>query len=124
MMTLNNINLLEKFRELKARPHTKSGFNAVVISETSPHRLGITSEGYPIFFIACSSSERVSDINLRLFKVLFNRRCTISDTTTESDIQGTFSMQKVIIKYKAFIISNIIVLYFLLRDKLGTKSNA
>lgn len=91
-MTLNNINLLEKFRELKARPHTKSGFNAVVISETSPHRLGITSEGYPIFFIACSSSERVSDINLRLFKVLFNRRCTISDTTTESDIQGTFSI--------------------------------
>lgn len=91
-MTLNNINLLEKFRELKARPHTKSGFNAVVISKTSPHRLGITSEGYPIFFIACSSSERVSDINLRLFKVLFNRRCTISDTTTESDIQGTFSI--------------------------------
>ena len=92
MKTLNNINLLEKFRELKARPHTKNGFNAVVISKTSPHRLGITSEGYPIFFIACSSSERVSDINLRLFKVLFNRRCTISDTTTESDIQGTFSI--------------------------------
>ena len=92
MIPLNNINLLEKFRELKARPHTKSGFNAVVISKTSPHRLGITSEGYPIFFIACSSSERVSDINLRLFKVLFNRRCTISDTTTESDIQGTFSI--------------------------------
>lgn len=33
-------------------------------------------------------------------------------------------MQKVIIKYKAFIINNIIVLEFLLRDKLGTKSDA
>ena len=94
MKTLNNINLLEKFRELKARPHTKNGFNAVVISKTSPHRLGITSEGYPIFFIACSSSERVSDINLRLFKVLFNRRCTISDTTTESDIQVKFTKSR------------------------------
>lgn len=92
MKTLNNINLLERFRELKARPHTEDGFNVVSISETSPHRLGITPEGYPIFFIACSSSERVSDIILRLFKVLFNRQCTISDTVTGSDIQDTFSI--------------------------------
>lgn len=92
MKTLNNINLLEKFRELKARPHTEDGFNVVSISETSPHRLGITPEGYPIFFIACSSSERVSDIILRLFKVLFNRQCAISDTVTGSDIQDTFSI--------------------------------
>ncbi len=92
MKTLNNMNLLEKFRELKARPHTEDGINAMSISETSSHRLGITSEGYPIFFIACSSSERVSDIRLRLFKVLFNRQCTISDTITGSDIQNTFSI--------------------------------
>lgn len=92
MMTLNNINLLEKFRELKARPHIEKGFNAVVISETSPHRIGITPEGYAIFFIACSSSERVSDINLKLFKVLFNRQCAISDTVTDSNIQDTFSI--------------------------------
>lgn len=92
MKTLNNINLLERFRELKARPYTEDGFNVVSISETSPHRLGITPEGYPIFFIACSSSERVSDIILRLFKVLFNRQCTISDTVTGSDIQDTFSI--------------------------------
>jgi len=92
MKTLNNINLLERFQELKARPYTEDGFNVVSISETSPHRLGITPEGYPIFFIACSSSERVSDIILRLFKVLFNRQCTISDTVTGSDIQDTFSI--------------------------------
>lgn len=35
-----------------------------------------------------------------------------------------FSLKKVIIKYKAFIINSIIVLEFLLRDKLGTKSDA
>lgn len=73
-MTLNNINLLEKFRELKARPHTKSGFNAVVISETSPHRLGITSEGYPIF------SSLV--LHLNVFQILtfdFSKSCSIAD---------------------------------------------
>lgn len=90
MRTLNKINLLEKFRELKARPRTEDGFNAVVVFETSSHRIGITPEGYPIFFIACSSSERMSDINLRLFKVLFNRHCKISDS--DFDVEGVFSI--------------------------------
>lgn len=92
MRTLNNINLLEKFRELKARPRTEDGFNAVAVFETSSHRIGITPEGYPIFFIACSSSERISDINLRLFKVLFNRQCNISDSDSGFDVESTFSI--------------------------------
>lgn len=92
MKTLNNINLLEKLRELKARPATEVGFNAVCLTENSPHHLGITPEGFPIFFIACSSSDRVSDINLRLFKVSFNRQCAITDSNTGADIQDTFSI--------------------------------
>lgn len=91
IMTLNNIDLVEKFKGLEARPQTNDGFNAIAL-DASSHRLGITSEGYPIFFIACSSSERVSDINLRLFKVLFNRQCIIADSSTGNIIQGTFSI--------------------------------
>ena len=84
--------MFDKFKELKTRPHTKIGINAIPISESSPHRLGITSEGYPIFFIACSSFERISDISLQLFKVLFNRQCTISDAKIGVETQGTFSI--------------------------------
>lgn len=89
---MNDNDLIEKFRELKSRPLVEDGFNAVAVSETSPHRIGITQEGYPIFFIACSSSERISDINLKLFKVLFNRQCSISESDSGSDTQGIFSI--------------------------------
>lgn len=53
-----------------------------------------------------------------------NVTITCTENNSKSPCIFYFPMQKVIIKYKAFIISNIIVFYFLLRDKLGTKSNA
>ena len=92
MMNLNKTSLVQKFLELRTRPKPDGGFNAVSISDSYSHRLGITPEGYPIFFIECLPSGRVSDINLSLFKVLFNRQCSISDATTNSNIKGTFSI--------------------------------
>lgn len=120
MKTLNNINLLYQFRELKAQPHTEDGFNSVSISETSPHRLGITPEGYPIFFIACSSSERVSDISLRLFKVLFSRQCVISDTATGTSIQDTFSiiqLSSLNLDFQKYFLEVVYLLLYRLEDK-------
>ena len=76
----------------KTRPHAENGFNAVTISDDSTHRLGISPEGYPIFFIDCSTSDRVSDINLKLFKVLFNRQCNISDSNSDVSLDGVFSI--------------------------------
>lgn len=91
-MMMNNDNLVQKFLELKTRPHSEDGFNAVSISENFSHRLGISPNGFPIFFIECSTSDRVSDINLKLFKVLFNRKCSITDTDADLRIEGTFSI--------------------------------
>lgn len=116
----NNINLLNKFKELKTRPLTEVGFNAIALSESSPHRLGITPEGYPIFFISCSSFERVSDINLQLFKVLFNRQCTILDTKNGADIQGTFSiiqLSSLNSDFQKYFLEVIYLLLFRLNDK-------
>lgn len=92
MKMLNKAELIQKFLDLKTRPHTENGFNAVTISDDSTHRLGISPEGYPIFFIDCSTSDRVSDINLKLFKVLFNRQCNISDTNSDVSLDGVFSI--------------------------------
>lgn len=91
-MRLNKTDLIQKFLDLKARPIAGEGFNAISIADNSAHRLGISAEGFPIFFIECSSSDRVSDINLKLFKVLFNRQCTISDTEVDVQIKGVFSI--------------------------------
>lgn len=92
MRTFDKASLIQKFQDLKTRSIPEEGFNAVSISEDSTHRLGISPEGYPIFFIECSSSQRITDINLSLFKVLFNRHCSISDNDTSYEINGVFSI--------------------------------
>ena len=92
MKTFDKVSLIQKFQELKTRSIPEVGFNAVAISDDCSHRLGISPEGYPIFFIECSSSKRITDINLNLFKVLFNRQCSISDNESSSKIDGVFSI--------------------------------
>ena len=92
MMIFDKTELNQKFLDLKVRPNIENGFNAISISDISSHRLGITPEGYPVFFIECSNKERTSDINLNLFKVLFNRQCSILDSITNNEVQGCFSI--------------------------------
>lgn len=92
MKTFDKASIIQKFQDLKTRSIPESGFNAVTISDDSSHRIGISHEGYPIFFIECSSIQRITDINLSLFKVLFNRQCSISDTDTSTNINGIFSV--------------------------------
>ena len=45
-----------------------------------------------LFRSDCSTSDRVSDINLKLFKVLFNRQCNISDSNSDVSLDGVFSI--------------------------------
>lgn len=91
-MILSKADLIQKFLCLKKQPQIEDGFNAMLFSEKSSHRLGISKEGYPIFFIECSTSDRVSDINLKLFKVMFNRQCVISDSDAKEQLTGTFTI--------------------------------
>lgn len=59
-------------------------FRATCISNDIPHRVGCSNEGFPMLFIECENKERVSDIKLSLFKVLFNRKCSLSDIGNKS----------------------------------------
>ena len=73
MRTLNKAELIQKFLDLKTRPHAENGFNAVTISDDSTHRLGISPEGYPIFFIDCSTSVTYPTLTQMLVLMVFFR---------------------------------------------------
>ena len=60
--------------------------------DSSPHRVGCSNEGYPMLFIECCDKERISDIKLSLFRVLFNRRCALVDIDNKSVIEKDFSI--------------------------------
>lgn len=80
-MKNNNINQgFKLFLELK---HNFSNDSDYVIVEPVPcsqsHKIGISDEGYPMFFIKCNDIDKSIDINLELISVLFSRNCSVKE---------------------------------------------
>lgn len=63
----------------------KGSFLADSLPFTQKHKIGVSLEGYPIFFIECDDIVQSADINLELISVLFNRPCKLSENNIQSD---------------------------------------
>lgn len=51
------------------------------ISEGISHKLGRSTEGYPIVFVECSDAAFSPNIQMKLFDVAFNQECTLRDVS-------------------------------------------
>ena len=60
--------------------------------ENLPHRVGCSNDGFPMLFIECCDKEHLSDIKLSLFRVLFNRRCSLADIDNKSVIEKDYTI--------------------------------
>lgn len=60
--------------------------------ESLPHRVGCSNEGDPMLFIECCDKEHVSDIKLSMFRVLFNRKCSLADVDNNSLLEKDFAI--------------------------------
>ena len=68
------------FSDLKcSESANESCFSTSPIPFSKKHKIGISHEGYPMFFIECNSNAHSLDINLEFISVLFNRPCLLSD---------------------------------------------
>ena len=104
MMMTNNI-LYDLYLKVLKNETEDNSYRAISIADGYPHRVGCSNEGFPMLFIECADKQHVSDIKLSLFRVLFNRKCSLVDvekkTLTEKDfviIQMT-SDNRDLIKY-------------------------
>ena len=101
-----------------------NSFRAACINDETSHRVGCSNEGFPMLFIECGDKEKVSDIKLSLFRVLFNRRCSLADidnkTLTEKDFTIVLmnSDDRDLIKY-FFQVMSIVLKKLPARPKVG-----
>jgi hypothetical protein len=63
----------------------KDSFSAASLPFTQKHKIGISPEGYPMFFIECNNTNHSLDINLEFITVLLNRTCRLSENNSQSD---------------------------------------
>ena len=60
--------------------------------EFLPHRVGCSNEGFPMLFIECCDKDHLSDIKLSLFRVLFDRKCSLADIDNKRVIEKDYSI--------------------------------
>ncbi len=89
-MKMNN--LYEIFQALVSNVADNDSYVVDIINSSMPHRIGVTSEGFPIFFIECVNNANVSDIKLKLFNVAFNCQCSITDISVGGSTQKEYSL--------------------------------
>jgi len=81
-MTNKNFNQtgFNVFLELKMRKSSSEDYISVESAPSSKfHKIGISNEGYPLFFVKCNDLNNAIDINLELISVLFSKDCNIKE---------------------------------------------
>lgn len=74
------------FLNLQNREQSNQGYISV---ESVPfliqHKIGISNEGFPLFFVKCNNEAKSIDINLELISVLFSQECNIKEKENNSN---------------------------------------
>lgn len=74
------------FTDLQQKePVNKDSFLAASLPFSQKHKIGISTERYPLFFIECNDIAHSADITLEFISVLFNRPCSLSENNVQSE---------------------------------------
>jgi hypothetical protein len=87
MMMNNNENSGYKvFLKLQYKDNPSKDYVSVEsVPFSDYHKIGISSEGYPLFFVKCDNQTKSIDINLELISVVFSQECSIKENEKNSN---------------------------------------
>ena len=92
---MDSLELYSHFKSLKANDIDSQAFNVVAITETL-HKLGISQEGYPKFFIKTSTEKPiVPNTVLELLSIEYNLHCTVveEDGNRQEELFSIITLQ-------------------------------
>ena len=71
--------IYESFKNLSRITTEDNAFNVLSLPD-SHHKLGVSGEGYPMFFVKTSTEKPdVHDLHLDIFTVEYNQKCTLKE---------------------------------------------
>ena len=87
------------FLELQLKDNTPNEYISVEsVPFSDYHKIGISFEGFPIFFVKCNNDVKSIDINLELISVLFSQECNIKEEGGNSNDIYTIVLLKTLNK--------------------------
>lgn len=83
------------FLDLQHREHSGEGYISVdSVPFSINHKIGISNEGFPLFFVKCNDETKSIDINLELISILFSQECNIKEKGNNSNDTYTIVLLK------------------------------
>lgn len=82
------------FKELKNEsPKITDGFVIASLAPMKNHKIGITQNGQPVFFIKCAENSQIQvlDTNLEFICVQFNRHCQLTNSNKKNE-EGIYTI--------------------------------
>lgn len=98
-------------------------FSAATLPFTKRHKMGISPDGYPMFFIECNNNEHSLDINLEFISVLFNRNCMLMENNNEriENVYTIISLKTDNIDFQQYFLEVVCIVLEQLPDKPNHK---
>ncbi len=112
------------FKTLLNKPVEEECYIADSIPFARQHKIGVSTDGCPMFFIKALGKDKILDISLEFISVLFNRTCRLSENNESQEIDGytIISMSASNIDYQKYFIDVVCILLRELPDNVTVKT--
>ena len=112
------------FKRLLNTQVGEGSYAAESIPFARQHKIGVSSEGYPMFFIQTSNKDKALDITLEFIKVLFNRTCRLIENNEVQEMEGytIVSMSDDNVDYQKYFIDVVCILLQELPEDVTVKT--
>ena len=124
LQSKNMNDVYQVFKSLLNKPVEEGCYAADSIPFACQHKIGISPEGYPMFFIQTLGKEKALDITMEFIKVMFNRSCSIIEN---NEIRRTHeytivSLNAGNVDYQKYFIDVVCILLHGLSDNVTIKT--
>lgn len=83
------------FLELQDRENLTQDYITVEsVPFSNYHKIGVSYDGYPLFFVKCDNQVKSIDLNLELISVVFSQECSINEKENKSNDVFTIVLLK------------------------------
>lgn len=97
--------IFQIFSKLQQQPSKTDFYSVASLPFSKKHKIGISAEGYPLFFISCNDVNPMIDVNLEKISVQFYRSCKLYENNYQTEnIYSIVSLKTINIDFQKYFI--------------------
>ena len=110
--------IFQIFSNLQQQPSKTDFYSVASLPFSKKHKIGISPEGFPLFFVSCSDVNPIIDINLEKISIQFYRSCNLYENNSQTEnTYSVISLKTTNIDFQKYFIEIVILIIKKLSDE-------